>query len=72
MGIFTYEIVLRGQWPRWNSNVVDFLGEYEAICGTALGRESWPNVGLIDEKNRGSKISWHCPFNSILFGENFI
>jgi hypothetical protein len=25
---------------RWNSNIIDFLGEYEAICETALGRES--------------------------------
>jgi hypothetical protein len=23
-----------------NSNIVNFLGEYEAICKTALGRES--------------------------------
>jgi hypothetical protein len=28
----------------WN-----FLGEYEAICETALG-ESWPKGGLFDEK----------------------
>jgi hypothetical protein len=31
-----------GHWPRSNSNIVDFLGEYEAICETALGRELWP------------------------------
>jgi hypothetical protein len=29
----------------------DYLGEYEAICETALARESGPWVGLIDEKN---------------------
>jgi hypothetical protein len=29
---------------------IDFLGEYEAKCETAFGRESEPYVGLIDEK----------------------
>jgi hypothetical protein len=24
-------------------------------------------MGLIDEKNRESKISWHCPFKSSIF-----
>jgi hypothetical protein len=46
---------------------VDFLGEYEAICKTALGRESGPEGGLIDEKNRGSKISCYCPFKGNFF-----
>jgi hypothetical protein len=32
----------RGHWPRWNSIKIDFLSEYEAICKTALGRESGP------------------------------
>jgi hypothetical protein len=50
------------QWHRWNSNIIYFLGEYEAICETALSRESGPQVGLIDEKIRGSKISCNCPF----------
>jgi hypothetical protein len=27
----------------------DYLGEYEAICETALARESGPWMGLIDE-----------------------
>jgi hypothetical protein len=31
----------RGHCPRGNS-IIGFLGEYEAICGTALGRESGP------------------------------
>jgi hypothetical protein len=52
----------RCKWHRWNSNIINFLGEYEAICKTALGRESGPQVGLIDEKNRGSKISCNCSF----------
>jgi hypothetical protein len=32
----------RCQWHRWNSNIIDFLGEYKAIWETALGRESGP------------------------------
>jgi hypothetical protein len=32
----------RCQWHHWNSNIIDFLGEYESICETALGRESGP------------------------------
>jgi hypothetical protein len=38
-----------------NSNIIDFLGEYEAICETALGRESGLQLGLIGEKNVGRK-----------------
>jgi hypothetical protein len=45
---------------------LDFLGEFEAIFETALAHESGPYGGLFDEKNRGSKISWHCPFNNIV------
>jgi hypothetical protein len=32
----------RGHWPRGNSIIIDLLGEYEAICETALGLESGP------------------------------
>jgi hypothetical protein len=39
-----------GHWPRGNSVFIECLGEYEAICETALGREAGPQVGLIDEK----------------------
>jgi hypothetical protein len=31
--------------PPLNSNSVDFLGEYKAICKSALGRESGPMWG---------------------------
>jgi hypothetical protein len=40
---------------------LEFLGEFEGICETALVRQSGPLGALIDEKQR-SKISWHCPF----------
>jgi hypothetical protein len=40
---------------RWNANIVDFLGKDEAICETALGRESGNICKLIEEKNGGSK-----------------
>jgi hypothetical protein len=45
---------LRPRDPNFANDYLDFLGENEAICKTALGRESG---GLFDEKNRGSKIS---------------
>jgi hypothetical protein len=31
--------------------MIDFLGEYKAICKTALARESGPQGGLFDGKN---------------------
>jgi hypothetical protein len=42
---------------------VEYLREFEAICKKALTRESGAQVGLFDEINQRSKISWHCPFN---------
>jgi hypothetical protein len=33
---------------------MDFLGEYEAICGTVLSRESGPWGECLMKKNRGS------------------
>jgi hypothetical protein len=39
-----------------------YLGEFEAELKNALARESGGRGVLFDEKNRGSKISWHCPF----------
>jgi hypothetical protein len=42
----------------------DYLGEDEAIWETALAHESGPYVGVIDEKNRRSKISYNCPFKT--------
>jgi hypothetical protein len=50
---------------------IEFLGEFEAICQTALACESGPLGGLIDEKNQGSKISWHCPFKKELVISHF-
>jgi hypothetical protein len=42
---------------------MEYLREYEFIFKTALAHESGGPGVLIDEKNWGSKISWHCPFN---------
>jgi hypothetical protein len=41
-------------------NIIDFLGEYDAKCKTALGRESRP-LGLIDEKTEGRKSRFTGP-----------
>jgi hypothetical protein len=51
----------QGHWPRWNSNIVDFLGNYEAICETELGRELGPYVGLIMKKTRVKNLSDTVP-----------
>jgi hypothetical protein len=50
-------VSLRPRNPNFAIDDLDFLGEYEAICETALARESRPYGGLFDEKTRGSKIS---------------
>jgi hypothetical protein len=43
--------------------IIKYLREYEFIFKTALAHESGDPGALIDEKNWGSKILWHCPFN---------
>jgi hypothetical protein len=40
-----------------------YLGEFEEEFKKALACESGAQGVLFDEKTRGSKISWHCPFN---------
>jgi len=42
---------------------VEYLGEFEAIFKNVLGAPRWLN----HEKNRRSKISWHCPFKGVCF-----
>jgi hypothetical protein len=45
--------------------VVEYLREFESICKTVLAHESGDPGVQFNEKNRGSKISWHCPFNTV-------
>jgi hypothetical protein len=45
----------------------DYLGEYKARYETVLACKSYIYLGLIDEKNRGSKISCNCPYNALFF-----
>jgi hypothetical protein len=42
--------------------IIEYLREYEFIFKTALAHESGDPGVLFAEKNRGSKISWDCPF----------
>jgi hypothetical protein len=42
--------------------IIEYLREYEFMFETALAHESGGPGVLIDGKNWGSKISWHCPF----------
>jgi hypothetical protein len=61
----------RGHWQSWNSNIVDFLGEYEAIGETALGRESGtrgPWWGWLMKKSEGRKTRATVPFRSKFYG----
>jgi hypothetical protein len=47
----------------WNLNFAKeylvYLGEYEAICKTALIHDSVPQRGLFDFKKREYKMLWH-------------
>jgi hypothetical protein len=55
----------QGNWPRWNSNIVDFLGEYDVKCETALSRESGPYVGLTWKKTEGRKYRYTVPLSKL-------
>jgi hypothetical protein len=44
-----------------NSNNVDYLGEFEAICETVLARESGAQGVLFDEKTEGRKYRDSVP-----------
>jgi hypothetical protein len=58
--------------PKISNNYLKFLGDFEAICKTTLAPESGPYRGdCLMKKNRGSKISWHCPFK-VVFGIGFL
>jgi hypothetical protein len=51
--------------PALRSFRSDYLGDYEAICETALSRESGPyRWSWLMTKNLGSKISCNCPFKT--------
>jgi hypothetical protein len=42
--------------------IIEYLREYKFVFETALAHESGGPGVLIDEKNWGPKILWHCPF----------
>jgi hypothetical protein len=44
-------------------NLIEYLREFESICKTVLGHESGDPGVQFNEKIRGSKILWYCPFN---------
>jgi hypothetical protein len=49
----------------FSNDYLDFLGEYEAICETALARESGAYGGLFDEETRGRKSRGRVPLNTV-------
>jgi hypothetical protein len=53
-----------------STHIREFLCKFSTICKIYLTRWSVTQVGLIDEKNWGSKISWDCPIN-LLPGTDF-
>jgi hypothetical protein len=57
-----------------SSNLIEYLREFETICKTVLAHESGdPEVPVqFNEKNRGSKISWDCPFNNSAQGQHTV
>jgi hypothetical protein len=57
------EVSLRPRNPKFANDYLDYVGEYEVICETALAviRALGGIVWFL--KSRGLKISWHCPFN---------
>jgi hypothetical protein len=48
-----------------SNSKIEYLREYEFISKTALAHESGDPEVLFAEKNRGSKISWDCPFKAL-------
>ena len=54
------------QWLRGVNYNFEYLGEYESIWKIVLVWKLGTHMELIHEKKRGSKISWHCPFNRLI------
>jgi hypothetical protein len=50
--------------PIFSLNLIEDLREFEYICKIVLAHESGDPGVQFNEKNRGSKISWHCLFKS--------
>jgi hypothetical protein len=48
-------------------NSIKYLSKFESICKTVLAHESGDPGVQFNEKNRGSKISWHCPFKYLQY-----
>jgi hypothetical protein len=54
-----------------NTACMNFASENLSYLGECNAK--FKNQGvLFDEKNRRSKISWHCPFNKIRFGQRYL
>ncbi len=58
-----FSICHRCRWHRWCTLSLEYLREFSKKFEMALMVYSDAWGKLIHEKNRKSKISWHCPFN---------
>jgi hypothetical protein len=57
-----HESCMRCQWHRTSILKKEFLREFEFIFEKALGLNQGSRTDVLMKKNRGLKISWHCPF----------
>ncbi len=53
------------RWHRWQTLSCEYLREFLKKFETALMVYSGAWGKLIQEKKQKSKISWHCPFNTV-------
>ncbi len=60
-----FSICHRCRWHRWCTLSREYLREFSKKFELAVKVYSDAWGKLIHEKNQKSKISWHCPFNSI-------
>jgi hypothetical protein len=51
--------------PNFSNDYLDFLGEYEVICETALARESGPSGDCLMKKTEGRKFRDTAPLSEI-------
>jgi hypothetical protein len=57
--LIRYPVLINKAGSELCNDYFDFLREYRDCFSPWIRAQG----GLFDKKNRGSKISWHCPFN---------
>ncbi len=57
----------RCRWYWWCTLTCEYLREFSNKIVTVLMDYSGAGGKLIHQKNRKQKISWHCPFNVVIY-----